>query len=248
MKLRNFLANIICATIPFKKARDIIRIQIKHHEYVKYCIKFALAHTCGIYHKVKIDVGTRSHNLILIVDKLYVFKFPLHDNGYDKSIREKRIIDTFSRTSPIKIPGMRIYQWGDITVRKYEFANGVLLKNLTPQTVMKNKAKIAQQLANFIYSIGITDPDDIRDLKPDINAKPGFLRGWFHNDIAENFMVSPDTMDIVCFIDWEDALFVDFREGLRYARENWDRQGFRGLMDDVMNAYSGIYQKSGKPY
>lgn len=248
MKFRSFLANIICGIIPFKKTRDIVRIKIKYYEYVTYCKQFAMAHTCGTHHKIKINVGARSHNLIILVDNLYAFKFPLHDNGYAKAIREKRIVDSLSKISPIKIPKMRIYQWGDITVRKYEFSNGLLLKDLTPQTVINNKTKIASQLAQFIYSVGISDPKEICDLKPDSNAKPGFLHGWFHNDIAENFTLNPETCDITGFIDWEDADFVDFDSGLTYAKENWDKCGFYGLMDDVMNTYSSLYQKSGKTY
>ena len=248
MKFKTFMTNMICATIPCKKTRDIIRIKIKHCAYVNYCKKFALAHTFGTHHKVKLTVGSRSRNLIILIDKLYAFKFPLDDNGYDKSIREQRITDAFSKISPIHIPKPRIYQWGDITVRRYDFSHGVLLKQIPTKQIIINKPKIALQIAQFIYTIGTCDPIDISDLKPDTNIKPSFLRGWFHNDIAENFTINPTTFEITSFIDWEDAAFVDFHYGLTQARKSWDKHGLFGMMDDVMNAYATMYSASGKVY
>lgn len=241
--IRTFLANAICGTIPGKKRRDIVRIKIKYREYLRDCKKFALAHTDGKRHKIKIDVGARSHNLILLVDNICAFKFPLHENGYDKAIHEQRIIDAFTKISPIKIPKMEILQWGDITVRKYEYANGVLLKKIKPQIVMQNYDKIATQIAQFMFDIGIHDPQKIRDMKPNKNDKPAYMHGWFHNDIAENFTVNPETFDILYFIDWEDTIFVDFQLGLQYAKRSWERSGFIGLIDVVIDKYNALYKK-----
>lgn len=246
MKFRTFFADAVCGTIPGKKRRDIVRIKIKYAKYLRDCKKFALEHTDDKKHKIRIDVGTRSHNLVLLVDNICAFKFPLHDNGYEKSMYEKRIVDTFSKISPIKIPKMDIFQWGDITVRKYEFADGVLLKKIKPGIVMANRNKLASQIANFLFIIGSADPVKIRDLKPNKHAKPGFLYGWFHNDIAENFTIDPTSFEIKYFIDWEDTRFVDFRLGLNYAKCSWNKYGFIGLIDDVMSIYNELYKKSGK--
>ena len=242
--IRTFFANAVCGTIPGKKRRDIVRIKIKYREYLRMCKKFALEHSGGGAHKIRIDVGARSHNLILLVDKLYAFKFPLHENGHDKTVREKRIVDAFTKISPIKIPKMDVFQWGNITVRRYEFANGVLLKKVNKTKVIKYRDKIASQLANFMFIIGQSDPQEICDLKQKKSEKPSFMFGWFHNDIAENFTVDPNTMDILYFIDWEDTEFVNFKLGLLYTRRNWEKYGFTGLMDVLVDKYTKLYKKN----
>lgn len=244
MNFRTFFANAVCGTIPGKRRRDIVRIKIKYHKYLHDCKEFALAHIDGKPHKIKIDVGPRGHNLILLVDKLCAFKFPLHDNGYEKSMREKKIVDAFSKISPVKIPKTEVFQWGDIWVRKYEFADGVLLKKIKPETVIQNRDKIAKQLANFIFQIGIYDPTELYDLKPKKNDKPEFMHGWFHNDIAENFTVDPNTLDIKYFIDWEDAQFMDFC--FTSMQRNWKKLGFDGLYDTVIKKYNALYEKNTK--
>ena len=246
MKLRTFFANAVCGTIPGKKRRDIVRIKIKYREYLRDCKRFALEHADGKPHKIRIDVGARSHNLILLVDNVCAFKFPLHENGYDKTTREKRIVDAFSKISPIKIPKLDVFQWGDITVRKYEFADGILLKKIKPSIVIQNRDKIARQIAKFMIAIGNSDPTEIRDLKPNKNEKPSFMHGWFHNDIAENFTIDPKTMKIKYFIDWEDTIFTDFKYGLWHTRNNWEKSKFVGLTDAVISEYTRLYKKSAK--
>ena len=99
-----------------------------------------------------------------------------------------------------------------------------------------------------MYTVGTCDPDDIRDLKPNANTTPGFLRGWFHNNITENCIVNPDNFDITYITDWENAAFVDFHYGLSHAKQKWARRGFDELIDCMMNTYSGLYQNSGKLY
>ena len=242
-KFRTFFANAVCGTIPGKHRRDIVRIKIKYADYLKRCKKFAREHTDGPNKKIKIDVGARGHNLILLVGHDCAFKFPLHENGYEKSMRERKIIDAFARISPIQIPKMDVFQWGDIWVRKYEFATGVLLKKIKPGIVIQNRDKIADQLAKFIFAIGVSDPASLRDLKQDKNAKPGFMYGWFHNDIADNFTVDAHTLDIKYFIDWEDAQFTDYKLGFMYMRRNWDKCGFDGLYDAVVKKYRELYEK-----
>ncbi len=246
INFRTFFANAVCGTIPGKHRRDIVRIKIKYREYLHKCKQFAVAHAGGAARRVKIDVGARSHNLILLVDKSCAFKFPLHENGYEKSMREKRIVDAFSKISPIKIPKMDVLQWGDITVRKYEFADGVLLKKLPKKSVMQNYDKIAPQIAKFIFTIGNSDPEQIRDMKPNKNDKPAYMHGWFHNDIAENFTIDRNTFDIKYFIDWEDAQFTDFKLGLMYMRRSWEKSGFIGLYERVIQEYDKLYKKSRK--
>ena len=242
-KFRTFFANAVCGTIPGKHRRDIVRIKIKYADYLAQCKKFAREHTDGTNKKIKIDVGARGHNLILLVGHDCAFKFPLHDNGYEKTMRERKIIDAFTPISPIKIPKMEIFQWGDVWVRKYEFATGVLLKKIRPEIVIKHRHKIAEQLAKFIFAIGTSDPATLHDLKQNKNAKPKFMYGWFHNDIADNFTVDDQTLDIKYFIDWEDAQFTDYTLGFMYMRRDWDKYGFDGLYDAVTEKYRELYEK-----
>lgn len=246
MNLRTFFANIVCGTIPGKRRRDIVRIKIKYREYLRDCKKFAITHTDGKKHKIRIDIGRRSHNLVLVVDNIAAFKFPLHDNGYDKAIFEKRIVDTFSKISPIKIPKLEVIQWGDITVRKYEFADGVLLKKISPKIVIANRDKIASQIAKFMVVMNCSDPIELRDLKKNPEDKPDLFYGWFHNDIAENFTIDPKTMKIKYFIDWEDTRFCDFKLGLSASKRRWNTYKFFGLMDAVIDKYTELYKKSAK--
>lgn len=245
-KFRTFFANAVCGTIPGKQRRDIVRIKIKYHKYLRDCKKFALAHSGGGRHKIRIMVGERGHNLVLIVDKLYAFKFPLHYNGHDKALREYRIVDAFAKISPIKIPKMELFQWGDITVRRYEYISGKLIKQISPKIVLENRDKIASQLANFIFTISISDPESIRDLKPQPDISPAFMYGWCHNDIPENFIVNPHTLDIEYFIDWEDTQFCDFKMAEFYAKRNWDRYGFQGLAEMIEQKYTQLYKKYSK--
>ena len=51
-------------------------------------------------------------------------------------------------------------------------------------------------------------------------------------------------MNIICFLDWENTQFCDFRESLRHAERFWNKNGYRGLMTDVLSQYSRLYYSS----
>ena len=133
-----------------------------------------------------------------------------------------------------------------MAVRRYEFFPGVVLGEIPPRIAMANRHHIAAQIAQFMYEIGRADPTEIRDLKPKKTAKPDFLYGWFHNDIGQNFILNPDTFDIVGFIDWETAVFDSFQVGLYIADHHWDKFGYRGMVVDIMAAYSKLYFSDNK--
>lgn len=245
--MRHFLSNIVCGFIIKKSVRDRIRTRIRFpqtREYIRFVRNFAK----NMRHKnIRTTVGYGCHNFIVILNNKHVFKFPLLNDGHDIAVREKRIIDAFRDISPIKIPEMEIMYYRDIAIRKYEFANGILLTDVSPAIVAMHRKHIAKQLANFMYIIGVSDPVEIRDLKPDINDKPGFLHGWFQDDIWQNFMLDPKTFNITFFIDWEGASFGDFHDSLYVSSHNWDKFGYRGLIVDVMAEYAKIYiQNQGK--
>ena len=239
--MRHFISNIVCGVIWSKKMRDLVRTVIRFpqtHEYVRYVRRFAknMKHV-----KIKKMVGYGCRNFIVILNDKHVFKFPLESDGKDIAIREKRIVDAFYGISPIKIPLMKIIPYKNIYIRKYEFASGTLLTDISPKIIGMHREHIAKQIANFLYVVGKSDPIEIRDLKPTPNARPDYLYGWFQGDIWQNFMLDTKTFDITFFIDWEQTEFTDFRPSLYVATHNWDKFGYHAIPIDVMAEYSKLY-------
>lgn len=242
----HLLSNIVCAFIPNKACRDKVRVMIRYPRRVREYVRFACTfgpnkQQCN----VKTRVGYGCSNFIVILDDRYVFKFPLRGDGRDVSIREKRITDQIRKISPIKIPRMELWQCKNVVVRKYEFARGVLLTEIKPKIIEKHRNHIAKQIAQFLYVIGKSNPAEIRDLKPRAKDRPGFLYGWNHGDIWQNFILNPKTFDITFFIDWECAYFGSFEPMLRAASHHWDKFGYRGIIVDVMAEYTKLYFQSG---
>ena len=125
-------------------------------------------------------------------------------------------------------------------------ANGTVLTDFPKRVIAQHREHIAKQIANFLYVIGKQDPIEIRDLKPDAGAKPGFCYGWFQGDFWQNFMLDEKTFDITYFIDWEQAAFEDWRSAFYIATHNWDKFGYRGIPIDIMYEYSKLcFRKSG---
>ena len=240
--MRHFIANMIALWMPTRVLRDRVRVRIRYPwvpNYVKWVRNYARAH--NIPPKMKICVGFGSKNYVIILNKQYVFKFQLRDPDIKNIYREKRIVDTFQKISPIKTPGVELIDIGDTIVRKYDFVQGSTLVDLKASDVLKHRAKIAKQIANFLYVVGRADPKELRDLKPDPRAKPGFLYGWFHGDIWQNFMLDPKTFDVIYFIDWEESGFKDFRPSLRDTAHHWERYKYVGLIVDCVAEYAKLY-------
>lgn len=239
--MRHFISNIVCGFIWSKKLRDLVRTRIRFpqtRDYVRFVRHFAKnMKQC----KIKTLVGYGCKNFVVILNDKHVFKFPLLTDGKDISIREKRIVDALYGISPIKIPLMKIIPYKNIYVRKYEFAYGTLLTDIKPSIIAQHKEHIAKQIANFLCVIGRADPVEIRDLKPEPNAKPGFLYGWFQHDIWQNFMLDTKTFNITFFIDWDQTAFEYFRPALETCSHNWDKFGYRGMMVNVMAEYAKLY-------
>lgn len=244
--MRHFISNIVCGVIWSKRLRDKVRTRIRFpqtRDYIRYVRKFAKNMK---QRKIRTLVGYGCKNFIVILNNKHVFKFPLLNDGKEISIREKRIVDAFYGISPIKIPLVKVIPYKNIYIRKYEFANGTLLTDIPPRVIAQHRQHIAKQIANFLYVIGKQDPIEIRDLKPDAGAKPGFCYGWFQGDFWQNFMLDEKTFDITYFIDWEQASFEDWRSAFYVATHNWDKFGYRGIPIDIMYEYSKLYfRKSG---
>lgn len=241
--MRHLISNIICGFIWSKRLRDKVRTRIRFpqtRDYVRYVRKFARNMEKK---KIRTVVGYGCKNFIVILNNKHVFKFPLLTDGKDVSIREKRIVDAFYGISPIKIPLVKVIPYKNIYIRKYEFAKGTLLTDVSPKVIAEHSEHIAKQIANFLYVIGKQDPVEIRDLKPNQSDRPGFLYGWCQDDIWQNFMLDTKTFDITFFIDWENTKFADFRPSLYVSSHNWDKFGYRQIMINVIAEYAKLYFK-----
>lgn len=241
--MRHLLSNIICGLIWKKTLRDKVRVMIRYPQtldYIRYVRKFAKnSKKCDI----RTVVGRGCRNFVVILNNKHVFKFPLFDDGKEKSLREKRIVDAFYGISPIKIPLVKIIPYKNIYIRKYEFANGVLLSDIDPNVFYSHRQDIAKQIAKFIYVIGKSDPKEIRDLKKNPKDKPGYMYGWFQGDIWQNFMVDMKTFKITFFIDWEDTKFQSFLPAIYVANRTWEKRNYRYMGVDVVAEYSKLYFK-----
>ncbi|MDW2994839.1 MAG: hypothetical protein R8N24_02330 [Alphaproteobacteria bacterium] len=247
MNLRRFFANMISGLIPNKKLRSKVRVVLRYpstKEYIKWVRDWAKKNDGGVQ-KMSIAFGVGCKNLIVILNEKNVFKFSLVNDGSAQAMREMRITQAFQDITPIPMPKMELIQWRGITIRRQEFFGGKLIGDFEPGYVLAHREHIARQLANFLYVIGQSDPDEIKDLKPVKTAKPDYLYGWFHNDIGQNFMMDDD-LNITGFIDWENTAFCDFKHTLYGAERHWDKNGYRGLMIDVMAEYSKLYHDNHK--
>ncbi|MBR6685746.1 MAG: hypothetical protein IKL37_05830 [Alphaproteobacteria bacterium] len=241
MGFRRTFANIVCGFIPNRKARSRIRVVLNNpsiHSYVRF-VKDWAKKNCGGVRKLSLEFGVGCHNLVVLLNDEHVFKFPLV-NRPNPGPREMRITDALRSVSPIHFPEMEIIEWNGILVRRYEFIHGKLLCDFDASYINANREKLVQQLAQFMYTVGRADPAEIRDLKPSPDSVPGFMYGWFHNDIGQNFIMD-DELNIVGFIDSEKAAFCDFRKSLYSASHFWDKNGYQSLMVDLIAAYSQLY-------
>lgn len=239
MNFRHLISNIVCGVIPKKSTRDLVRVKIRYN--TRQYVDFVREYLGNTDIKLTTCVGYGCSNFIVLAGGRYAFKFPLLDDGAERALRELRITTALRPYTTFKIPEMEIIRWNNMAVRKYEFFPGVVLSEVPPKIALAKRHHIAKQIALFIYQIGCADPKDIRDLKPKKTSRPEYLTGWFHNDIWQNFILNPKTLDIVGFIDWEVAAFTPFQAGLYMADHHWDKFGYRGLVVDVLAEYSKLY-------
>lgn len=240
-KARRFFTNMICALVVNKHRRKTLRAilnspTIRHIRFIKRDLQMPL-------HRIKAFVGQQTRNLIIGVNNQYVYKFPLRrDNSRELALREKRIVDAFAGTSPILIPGVELLDYDGHIVRKYDFIRGTTLRGLSADDVLQNIDRLAHQIAVFLDCIARQDPPALRDLKYAPDAQPGFMFGWFQGDVCDNFLVDPETMDIVAFIDWEDSMFGDF-SSIFYSEQRTPR---KELMQAVEREYRAIFAAHNK--
>ena len=183
--------------IPVRKWRDNIRRK-ELYDYRKKIRALRAALPRNEFRHVRVIKG--GWNIGFIVNNKYVCKIRKY---YDKNIpiekimREKRITDAFGPIVPICIPKIDIIESCGYTFYKYNFVPGKNLNRMSLRTITKNGWRLGHQLAEFINAMHNADPSELADLKN------GDGDGWNHNDICNNIIVDPRTMNIVGLIDWE---------------------------------------------
>lgn len=239
MNFRRITASIISGLVPNRALRTRVRLYLRHPHARQY-VRFVRNWANGNVREMRLLFGVGGRNLIIVLNREHVFKFSLYDDGRAQSVREKRIVDAMMNVSPIPIPPVDLIEFNNVVVRHYPFFSGRLIGDFSRAQIAKHRDKLARTLANFIYVVGASDVPEIQDLKPVMDAKPGFLYGWFHNDIARNFMMDDD-MNITGFIDWENTAFCDFKIKLANTDKHWNEDCAHGLVVDVLSYYAQKY-------
>ncbi len=240
-KVRYFFINIICGFVANKAARRRVR--------AIYCawgafrvwriIRKDLGHKP---HNIKFITGARGRNLVVSVDDKYIYKFPIAERGLNNLIvREELITSAMRKMTKIKIPKMTVLHIDGIYIRKYEFIRGVQIFDVPANDILSHIDILAPQIARFIYDCAVYDATELTNIKGTTDA-PGFMRGWFHHDICDNFIFNPKTYKIIAMIDWEDAKFMDFSAYFDVPRA----RGAYELMQAVKDEYIKIYNSAAK--
>ncbi|MBD5400533.1 hypothetical protein HDR61_02190 [bacterium] len=240
MGIKKAAANVVCGFIPNKKLRHRVRTRLNYD--IKQYIDFARRDAGRPNGRARTYSGHGGmKKIIVVLDDVVAYKFPLVAARADSPRREKMFADAFRDISPIYIPKMEILEFNGMDVLKYDFHAGKTLADMDTDTILRHEDKIANQLAAFIFELGRSDPESIRHMKP-ADVRPGMFYGWYHNDIGGNFVVDPDTGDIVAFIDWESAAFCDMHGDLMRARRFLDKRGAGALIMKTVFEYIRLYQ------
>ena len=212
------ICDFFCCFIPNKRLRNKIRTE-KLYDWKNKYKALKKKYPALNFRRTKMIKG--GWNIGFIVDKKYVFKIR---KSFDKSLpiekieREKRITDAFANISPLRIPKIEIIKSGKYIFYKYDFIPGKNLNTFSMNAIQKNKQKLGNQLAEFIYYIHNHNPKEIADLKGDRLGD-----GWNHNDICNNIIVNKKTMDIIGIIDWEYSgwgfLETEFENCIKFSKK-----------------------------
>lgn len=224
-----------------KRHRERLRIQLKYDK--RKCLNFVYNYMGTRHLKKKYYFGYGCKNLIIVVNDKTCFKFPFHKEQAQLWEKEKAIVDSFSSILHVKMPKIQIIKQGDMCVKKYDFIDGVTIDCADRELVKKNVWKIANQLVDFIFAMADSNPSKLKSFVPKHSKKPGFLYGWGHNDIGGNFILNPKTMDIIGFIDWENAGYGDIMPDLAQAIRYWNKMGYTQLGIEVIRKYTDKYIK-----
>ncbi|MBO4480195.1 MAG: hypothetical protein J5742_01040 [Alphaproteobacteria bacterium] len=239
MRLKRWVANIISGFIPNESRRKKFRTKLQFE--TKWCLEFVRNYMGDKNVKLDTYVGHGCLNYIVVANRKYVFKFPIHDGTDEDPTKEKRITDYFAKKLSITVPTLEIIKHNGRYIKKYDFIDGVTLADVDRKRFDANRAKIASQIADFIFTMSTTDPRTLGDLKPRDAGRPGFMYGWGHRDIGGNFILNPKTMDVIGFIDYENAGFGDLMQDFRNANRHWSRRGYDSLGIEILKFYTEKY-------
>ena len=225
--------------IPNKQTRNLLRTKLKFD--TKWCRDFVYEYMGTRNLHIKSYVGHGCKNIILVVNKQVCFKFPITEDANYNPEREKLITDYFRTKLKIQIPQIEIIKHGYIYIKKYDFVNGVPVDHANRKLVKQNISKIAEQITDFIFTLSTDNPKELKQFVPAHSKKPGFLYGWGHNDIGGNFILDPNTMDVVGIIDWESATYGDLMPDILIASRHWSRRSWDALGVLILQQYAKKY-------
>lgn len=231
------VCNFLCNFIPNRRVRERVRREQLYDWRKKYKALRAAFPELNFRNMRMIKGGW---NIGFIVDNKYVFKIR---KFYDKKIpaekimREKRITDAFENVVPLMIPKIELVESMGYTFYKYNFMPGKNMNWYSQKTINKYAKRWGKQLAEFIWAMHNTDPEQIADLKD----RPG--DGWNHNDICNNVIVDKKTMKIVGIIDWEYSgwgkLETEFENCIKFS----DKVKNSGIGDIIRAEYAKMLKK-----
>ena len=226
---------------PLSRFVNKICIRLMHPEISRYIRYVKDNYAKNGKHKIRTAYGRGWKSAVVILDNKCVFKFPFASKDKDVvsrvAQREKRLVDSFRKVSPVYIPAIELINWNGLTVRKYEYVSGKQITDFNPNKVSEeNCKKIAKQLANFIWVLQQYNPAELEDLKPNPLETSGFSTGWVHTDLATNFLMDDD-FNVVAVIDWEDTYWIDVRYGFKKLNKSLDRRGYYGIFMNTIFDY-----------
>lgn len=238
--IRHFFTNMICGMIYNQKTRKKVRAAL--NSPIIGLLAF-IRKDCKLKHvRYKIITGFRGRNLLIEVNDKYIYKYPTQKCNFAPNIevRERDITTELAKISPIYIPVPVLLKYGDKIVRKYDVVHGLSLRQLIEKKKIYEQYKkyLAHQVAYFMYVIARHNPKSLYKYKDKASDKPGFMVGWHHCDLLDNFMIDEKTFKIVAFIDWEEVGFGDFSN--RFIDKNPILNDF---MKIVRDEYCKIYEK-----
>ena len=240
IKIRHFITNMICGLIYNQETRKHVRAAL-NSPLVGLLVM--IKNDSGIRHpKYKIITGFRGRNLLIKVNDKYIYKYPTQKCNFAPNIevRERDITSELAKISPIFIPVPTLLKYQDKIVRRYDVVHGISLRQLIKRGKIYEKYKryLAHQVAYFMYVIAKHNPRALYKYKDDASAKPGFMFGWHHCDLLDNFMIDDKTFKITSFIDWEEVGFGDFSD-IFYDKNPYLNE----FMQMIADEYKKIYKK-----
>lgn len=215
--IRHFITNIICGFIYNQDTRK--RVRAKLNSPFLGLLLFIRKDCGGKHFNYKTLIGFRGRNLLIMANDKYIYKYPTQKCNFAPNIevRERDITKELSKVSPVFIPVPTLLKYDKKLLRRYDVVNGLSLRQLIKKGKIyeEHKQYLAHQVAEFLYIIAKYDPKSLYKYKDSKDDKPGFMYGWHHCDLWDNFMIDTKTFKITSFIDWEEVGFGDFSEIFR---------------------------------